>query len=84
MKHVVILKILTYLGIEPVSRFILEIVTLTENMILVTLQSLETIMNCQNCIIDVYQNYSYLSGSGLKYPIMFYTLLQRQFKDLAV
>ena len=59
LKLVGILKILTYLGTEPVSRFMLEIVTLKENMILVILPTLETITNCQNCIIDVIQNYSY-------------------------
>ena len=59
LEHVAILNILTYLGTEPVSRFMSEIVTLTENMILVILPTLETITNCRNCIIDVIQNYSY-------------------------
>ena len=59
LEHVAILNILTCLGTEPVSRFMSEIVTLTENMILVILPTLETITNCRNCIIDVIQNYSY-------------------------
>ena len=58
-EHVAILNIITYLDTEPVSRFMSEIVTLTENMILVILPTLETITNCRNCIIDVIQNYSY-------------------------
>ena len=59
LEHVAILNILAYLGKEPVFRFMSEIVTLTENMILVILPTLETITNCRNCIIDVIQNYSY-------------------------
>ena len=59
LKHVAILKILTYLGTEHVFRFTPEIETLTENMILVILPTLETITNCRNCIIDIIQNYSY-------------------------
>ena len=35
LEHVAILYILTYLGTETVSRFMSEIVTLTENLILV-------------------------------------------------
>ena len=57
-EHVAIFNILTYLGTEPGSRFMSEIVTLTENMILVLLAILETITNCRNCILDVIQNYS--------------------------
>ena len=34
LEHVAILNILTYLGTEPVARFMSEIVTLTENIIL--------------------------------------------------
>ena len=46
LEHVAILNILTYLDTEPVSRFMSEIVTLTENMILVILPTLEKIMIC--------------------------------------
>ena len=59
MEHFAIMNILTYLDSEPVSRFMSEIVTLTENMILVILPTLKTITNCRNCIIDIIQNYSY-------------------------
>ena len=38
LEHVAILNILTYLGTKPVSRFMSEVVTLTENMILVHYQ----------------------------------------------
>ena len=58
-EHVAILNILTYLGTETISRFMSEIITLTENKILVILPTFETITNCRNCIIDVIQNYSY-------------------------
>ena len=59
LEHFAILNILTYLGIEPASRFMPEIVTMTEFMISFILPTLETITNCRNCIIDVIQNYSY-------------------------
>ena len=35
LEYIVILNILTYLGTEPVSRFMSEIVSLTENTVLV-------------------------------------------------
>ena len=41
LEHVAILNILTYLGTEPVSRFMSAIVTLTENMISVILPTLK-------------------------------------------
>ena len=56
LEHVAILNIFTYLGTEHVSRFMSEFVTLRENIILFILLTLETIMNCRNCIIEVIQN----------------------------
>ena len=57
LEYVATLKILAYLGTEPVSRFMSEIEKLTENIISVVLPTLETITNCRNCIIDVFQRY---------------------------
>ena len=42
-------KHIDVLSTEPVSRFMSEIVTLTENMISVILPTSETITNCRNC-----------------------------------